>query len=168
MRRYSQTITATTATAATALLAFAMIASPPLVFADSPHFLIASSSLSGSSLVCTFKEAGLGTAATNIRETCSAQATAVYECVNNGGNHPQAVNKETVSGPVSGSNFFPIRGGQTTGMITVAAPGPGNFACPGGQSLVLASVTYTNVMICDALGNCAPMASQTFRNPSAP
>jgi hypothetical protein len=119
--------------------------------------------------VCTFKEAGLGNLGfSNIRETCSAQATAVYECVNGGGNHPQAANKETVSGPVSGGGFFPIRNGQTTGMITVAPPGPGNFACPGGQSLVLASVTYTSVMICDQLGNCVPLASQTFRNPIAP
>jgi hypothetical protein len=119
--------------------------------------------------VCTFKEAGLGNLGfSSIKETCSATASAVYECVNNGGNHPQAANKETVTSPVTGSGLFPISNGQTTGSITVAAPGPGSFSCPGGQTLVLASVTYTNVMICDQLGNCVPLRDQTFRNPSAP
>lgn len=155
----------TTSAAATALLLFA----PALVFADSPHFISASSGLSGSSLTCTFKEAGLGNLGfSNIKETCSAQATAVYECVNGGGNHPSAANKETVSGPVSGGGLFPIRNGQTTGTITVAPPGPGSFSCPNGQTLVLASVTYTNVMICDQLANCVALNDQTYINPNAP
>jgi hypothetical protein len=141
----------------------------PVVLADSPHFISASSGLSGSSLVCTFKEAGLGNLGfSNIKETCSATATATYVCVNNGGNHPKAANKETITSPVSGSGFFPIRNGQTTGSITVAAPGPGSFSCPGGQTLALASVTYTNVMICDQLGNCVSLAPQTFRDPRVP
>jgi hypothetical protein len=137
--------------------------------ADSPHFISASSSLSGSSLVCTFKEAGLGNLGfTNIKETCSATATATYVCVNNGGNHPQAANKETITAPVTGGGNFPIRNGQTTGTITVAAPGPGSFSCPGGQTLALASVTYSNVQICDQLGNCVTLAGQTFRDPRVP
>jgi hypothetical protein len=89
-------------------------------------------------------------------------------CVNNGGNHPQATNKETVSGPVSGFGLFPISNGQTTGGITVAPPGPGSFSCPSGQTLVLFSVAYTNVMVCDQLGNCVPLRDQVFVNPSAP
>jgi len=152
----------------TAFLAFTLIA-PSTVFADSPHFIAAISGLSGPSLVCTFKEAGLGNLGfASIKETCSATATALYECVNNGGNHPQAANKETVTAPVSGAGFFPIRNGQTTGSIPVAPPGPGSFSCPGGQTLVLASVAYTNVLICDQLGNCVSLANQFFRNPSAP
>ena len=102
-----------------------VITAAPVAFAVSPHFISASSSLSGSSLVCTFKEAGLGNLGfSSIKETCSATASAVYECVNNGGNHPQAANKETVTSPVTGSGLFPISNGQTTGSITVAAPGP--------------------------------------------
>ena len=133
--------------------------SSQIVLADSPHFISASSGLSGSSLTCTFKEAGLGNLGfTSIKETCSATATATYVCVNNGGNHPKAANKETITAPVTGGGNFPIRNGQTTGTITVAAPGPGSFSCPGGQTLKLASVTYTNVMICDQLGNCVTLA----------
>jgi hypothetical protein len=115
--------------------------------ADSPHFLKAAASVDAAgNLVCTFKEAGLGNVpSANI--TCSADATAVYACINGGGNHPKATNKETVSGPVSGGGTFPVRNGQTTGSITVAPPGPGSFSCPPGQRLVLASVSYSNVTL---------------------
>jgi hypothetical protein len=148
-------------------LAVSMLAAPAL--ADSPHFISASSGLSGSSLTCTFKEAGLGNLGfSSIRETCSATASATYVCVNNGGNHPKAGNKETVTAPVSGGGNFPIRNGQTTGTITVAPPGPGGFSCPNGQTLALASVTYTNVQLCDQLGNCVALAPQKFTDPSVP
>src|SRR5919108_298337 len=124
-----------------ALVTMASLSVP--VFADSPHFIYASSGINGTSLTCTFKEAGLGNLGfSSIQITCSASATAIYECVNHGRNHPQAANKETVTAPVSTSGTFPIRNGQTTGMLTVSAPGPGSFACPPGQDLVLYSVTY--------------------------
>ena len=61
-------------------------------FAQSPHFLSA-------------KEAGLGNNAL-ISYTASADATATYACINGGGNHPKATNKETVSGLVSASGTF--------------------------------------------------------------
>ncbi len=149
-----------------ALLTLATLTAP--VFADSPHFISGSSGLSGANLTCTFKEAGLGNlGVTSIQVTCSANGTAVYECVNGGGNHPKATNKETVSGPVSASGLFPIRNGQTTGTLTVAPPGPGSFSCPSGQSLVLKSVTYTSVTVSGA-GASLSLADQTFTNPSAP
>jgi len=147
----------------TAITLIALLSSA--VLADSPHFLRSSSSIdSAGNLLCSFKEAGLGTiSATNV--TCSADATAVYACINHGGNHPQASNKETVSGPVSGGGAFPVRNGQTTGTITVAPPGPGNFSCPGNQDLVLASVSYTNVQLTGEAGT-VPLANQsaTFFN----
>ena len=151
-----------------ALLTIATLTAP--VFADSPHFISGSSGLSGASLSCTFKEAGLGNlGVTSIQITCSANASAVYECVNGGGNHPKAANKETVTAPVSGSGIFPIRNGQTTGTLIVVSspPGPGSFTCPSGQSLVLKSVIYTSVMVSGA-GASLSLADQTFTNPGAP
>src|SRR5207249_10215590 len=83
--------------------------------ADSPHFLSASASIdSAGNLVCTFKEAGLGNTVATEAVTCAADATAVYACLNGGGNHPKASNKATVSGPVSGGDNFPVRNGSTT------------------------------------------------------
>jgi hypothetical protein len=41
----------------------------------------------------------------------------------------------------------------------------GGFSCPGGQRLVLASVSYTNIVLTDTTNNVsttAPDASRTF------
>lgn len=140
----------------------------PAAFADSPHFLRASASIDSSgNLVCTFKEAGLGTTVSTEAVTCAADATAVYACINGGGNHPKATNKATISGPVSGGGNFPVRNGSTTGSITVAPPGPGSFSCPNGQDLVLASISYTNITLTGSAGDTASVPgtlSQTFFN----
>jgi hypothetical protein len=72
-----------------------------------------------------------------------------------GGNHPKASNKETVNGPVSGGGAFPVRNGQTTGTISVGPPGAGDFSCPNGQDLVLASVCYANVTLTGQGGDTA-------------
>jgi len=125
-----------------------VLAVVPAAQADSPHFITASASINDAGqLVCTFKEAGLGNTLTTARISCSADATAVYQCFNNGGNHPKAGNKETVGGPVSNSGTFPVRNGQTTGSLTVNPPGPGDFTCPNGQTLYLQSVSYTNIVL---------------------
>jgi hypothetical protein len=132
-----------------AVFATAALAAPA-AFADSPHFISASAAVDSSgNLTATFKEAGLGNNATTAGITLSADATAVYQCFNKGGNHPQAGNKETVSGPVSSSGSFDVRHGSTSGSITVGPPGPGAFACPSGQTLHLISVQYTNVTLTD-------------------
>jgi hypothetical protein len=154
MRRMLFVLAAVFATAAIAV---------PAALADSPHFISASASIDTNTgnLVCSFKEAGLGQVPTaNI--TCSASATVVYQCFNNGGNHPKAGNKETIHADVSGSGTFPVRNGQTTGSISVPPPGPGDFSCPSGQTLFLQSVEYDNVVISgqgasENLGNVGPV-----------
>lgn len=124
--------------------------------ADSPHFLFADNSVSTSTgaLTTSFKDAGLGTGATSIVITLKVDtATAVYQCFNNGGNHPKAGNKETVSTSLVTSGTFPVRHGQTTASLTVGPPGPGSFSCPSGQTLFLQSATYTGTFVSDATGN---------------
>jgi hypothetical protein len=111
-----------------------VLAVVPAAQADSPHFIKASATINDSGqLVCSFKEAGLGNTLTTANVSCSADATAVYQCFNNGGNHPKAGNKETVGGPVSNGGAFPVRNGQTTGSITVAHPGPVTSPVPTGR-----------------------------------
>ena len=124
--------------------------------ADSPHFLFADNTISSSTgaLNTAFKDAGLGTGTTSIQITLTVDnATAVYQCFNKGGNHPQAGNKETVSTALSATDTFPVRHGQTTATISVGPPDPGGFACPNGQSLFLQSVTYSGTTVSDATGN---------------
>jgi hypothetical protein len=134
---------------------FAAIAMARPAFADSPHFLFADASIINTDeLSVAFKDAGLGTGATSIAITVDvANATVVYQCFNNGGNHPKAGNKETVSTQLSVSQNFPVSHGQATGSLVVAPPGPGDFSCPSGQSLYLQSVTYQGIIVSDATGN---------------
>jgi hypothetical protein len=139
-----------------AALLFVLAFATTAALADSPHFIRAAASVDSSgNLVCTFKEVGLGNTATTEAVTCSADATAVYACLNGGGNHPQAANKATVNGPVSGGGNFPVRNGSTTGSITVGPPSAGSFSCPNGQRLVLASVCYADVTLTGAAGDTA-------------
>jgi hypothetical protein len=134
----------------------ALVLVAPSAFASSPHFISASASLDSSgNLVASFKEAGLGTTVSTESITLSASGTATYACINGGGKHPSATNKETVSGPVSGTGSFPVRNGATTGSLTVGPPGPGTFTCPSGQKLVLAFVSYTNVKLTGLAGDTA-------------
>jgi hypothetical protein len=124
--------------------------------ADSPHFLFATNSVSSTTgaLTTSFKDAGLGTGTSSIQITLTVDnATAVYQCFNNGGNHPKAGNKETVSTALQTTGTFPVRNGQTTGSLTVGPPSPGDFSCPSGQSLFLQSVTYSGITVSDATGN---------------
>jgi len=137
-------------------IALLLALSVSAAFADSPHFISASASVdTAGNLVATFKEAGLGTTVKTETITLSADASATYACINGGGNHPKATNKETKSGPVSGSGKFPVRNGQTTGSISVGPPGPGDFSCPSGQKLVLVLVSYTNVTLTGLAGDTA-------------
>ena len=134
--------------------AIVLAASPAL--ADNPHFLTASNSVSRTTgaLTTSFKDAGLGTGTSSVEITVNVStATAAYQCFNNGGNHPKAGNKETVSTALAASGTFPVRHGQTTGSLSVGPPSPGSFSCPSGQTLFLQSATYAGIVVSDATGN---------------
>jgi hypothetical protein len=125
----------------------------PAALAVSPHFISASAALNNDgTLTGSFKEAGLGTNQ-NINYTLSADGTATYVCVNKGGANPSAQNKTTVNGPVSASGTFNSgKNGNVIGSLTVSPP-PSDISCPKGQSLELASVSYTNVTLTDTTNN---------------
>jgi hypothetical protein len=127
------------------LVAFAASAA----LAQNEHFVRASGNLNANgSLTVNFKEAGLGTNQL-IDYELTADATATYVCVNRGGANPSAQNKTTVSGPVSATGTFSSgRNGQVTASLTLSPP-PSDISCPPGQSLELASVSYTNVVLTD-------------------
>jgi hypothetical protein len=145
-----------------AMLAMVLAYAVP-AFAASPHFLKASASLSGTNLVVSFKEAGLGNNQ-NIKYTASADATATYVCVNRGGTNPSASNKTNVSGPVSATDTFNSgKNGSISQSLTVKPPqAPASFSCPKGQTERLAKVTYTNVSITDTTNNVTEPISGTF------
>lgn len=133
------------------LLICALAFTPASLWAQNAHFLSSSAALSTTDLgdlVVSFREAGLGNG--DVTYTASGNATATYACINGGGNHPSASNKATVGGPVSGTVTIPTtKNGSITGMVPVEEPGAGTFSCPGGQTLVIASVSYTDVTLTD-------------------
>ncbi len=105
--------------------------------ADSPNFHFANSSISSSTgaLTVSFKETGLGTTVSTEHVTLTVDtATALYQCFNNGGNHPKATTGDISAGPPSQN-----------------ANGP--FACPSGQSLFLQSVTYSGIKVTGSAGD---------------
>jgi hypothetical protein len=123
--------------------------------AQNPHFIRASGELNNDgTLTVDFKEAGLGTNQ-NIDYVLSADATATYVCVNRGGANPAAANKTTVAGPVSATGTFNSgKNGQVTASLTVEPP-PSDIACPPGQDLQLAEVSYENVLLTDTTNDVA-------------
>jgi len=130
--------------------------------AVSPHFVSANATVSGTNLVVSFKEAGLGTNQL-ITYQATADATATYVCVNRGGANPSASNKTTVSGPVSATGTFSSgKNGQVTASLTLNPPSAGSFSCPAGQSLEIAQVTYTNVAITDTTNGITEPIPGTF------
>jgi hypothetical protein len=137
--------------------------------ADSPHFIsegTASINSAGSYVVTNFKEAGLGNTVSTEAITLSATATATYACVNGGGNHPKATNKESVTGQVTNTGSFPVRNGSTTGTISVGPPPASPFRppCNPPMTVVLTQVSYTNVVLSGLAGDTSaePNLSATF------
>ncbi len=132
--------------------------------ADAPKFHSATSSVNNAgALVASFDERGLGN--TNIDYTLTADATAEYACINGGGKHPQAANKETVNAEVSGNGSFEPKNGRVLASLSAGPPSAGSFSCPNGQRLVLASVSYTNIVLTDTTNNVSTTladASRTF------
>ena len=136
-------------------------------FADSPHFTRASASGpdAAGQLAVDFKMAGLGDNVT-ITITTTADATALFACQNNGGNFPSDPKKQLVSGPVSASDDFTSgKNGSVSGSLILSPPAS-TLVCPGGQRVVLANVSYTDVQIAGG-GDVASIPgtfSRTFFN----
>jgi hypothetical protein len=136
------------------VFSLALGAQPAL--ADSPHFLFANSSIDATSgaLSVSFKEVGLGNTATTENVTIHVvTATATYQCFNNGGKHPKAGNKETVSTSLTTTETFAVSNGQTTGTISTGPPDAGGFSCPSGQTLFLIDVTYSGISVVGSAGD---------------
>ena len=158
-------------TAAVSVAAMA-VASPAM--AGNAHFIknATSASLSGSSLVCKFKEAGLESGSVET-VTCSATESITYECVNGGGKNPSASNKHTFVTTVSKTGSFTAdKNGNVVGSLSLAPASASSlgFSCPPGQTVTFVGVTYSNISIVDSTSGAsiAVPGTFTFTNPSAP
>jgi phage tail sheath gpL-like len=84
----------------------------PAVWAGSPHFIKVTATVTGNTLTVEGKEAGLGN-----EEQVHIEVTATAECINGGGKHPKAVNKESVSA----AGDFPVQNGKADFSLTLTA-----------------------------------------------
>ncbi|MQS12449.1 hypothetical protein F7Q99_09150 [Streptomyces kaniharaensis] len=133
---------------------FGLVLATTAVFADSPNFHFANSSVSSTTgaLSVSFKETGLGTTVSTETITLNvASASAVYQCFNNGNNHPAAANK-TGPGVLTTTGTFPVRNGQTTGTIS-GGPPTSTLKCPNGQTRFLVAVSYDGISLTGAAGD---------------
>ena len=132
--------------------------------AQAPKFHAAGSAVNNvGALVVSWDERGLGN--DDVDYTLTADASALYACINRGGNHPQATNKETVNAEVTASGSFEPKNGRVTASLSAGPPSAGAFSCPSGQRLLLAAVSYTNIVCTDVTNNVAtsvPDAARTF------
>lgn len=116
------------------------------------HFFSATGTVNNSgALVVSWDEAGVGQQQVNY--TVTADATAIYACINGGGKHPSAANKETKAGQVSAGGTFTPNNGRVQQSLTAGPLSAGSFSCPSGQQLVLAKVTYSNIVLTDTTNN---------------
>jgi hypothetical protein len=126
------------------LLVFAL--GSQAAFAGSPHFVTADASRSGNTLTATFKEAGLGNEP-QVHVVLSATAL----CINNGGHHPKAVNKQSVSA----AEDFPVQNGKAEGSLSVTATFQPQCSPP-------MTVSFTNVTLTDQTSGITANIPGTF------
>ena len=121
-----------------ALLVSAFVVTALPASAVAAKFFDTSASVNNNgSLTVNFDERGLGNG--NIDYTLTADVDATYACINGGGKNPSAANKRTISSEVSTSGSFQSKNGRVVASLTTSAPTAGDFTCPPGQRLVLAS-----------------------------
>jgi len=106
-------------------------------------------SASSGNLASNFDISGLGNDPANgfVTVEATAHADAVYACRNNGGNFPSDPKKTNVSSDVKVDQNFPIKNGRAAGTLILPVPANTTLSCPGGQHVVLASITWTDVVI---------------------
>lgn len=110
-----------------------LFAGTSTAWAGSPHFINVSFSVSGDTLTVQGKEAGLGN-----EENVHIEVTATAECVNRGGNNPNADNKTDVSG----GDDFPVQNGKAIFSLTLTADFQPDCSPP-------MKVVYTSIVVTD-------------------
>ncbi len=106
---------------------------PLIALAGSPHFVSCTQTFSGDTLTVDGKEAGLG------NETqVHIELNATAQCINPGGHHPKAANKESLNS----AGDFPAQSGMALFQLSVTATFSPNCSPP-------MTVIFTDVSACD-------------------
>ena len=104
-------------------------------WAGSPHFVgTPIATISGDTLTVSGKEAGLGN-----EQQIHVEVTADAACINPGGNHPEAANKESFTA----AGDFPVQNGKADFSLTVVATFQPSCSPP-------MTVAWSNIVVTDA------------------
>jgi hypothetical protein len=127
------------------------------------HFFSATGSVNDDgALVVTWDESGVGQQLVNY--TLTTQASATYACINGGGNHPKAANKENVNGPLTSPTFSEEpKNGRVKASSPPLGPLPSTLQCPSGQTFVLACVSYSNIVLTDTTNSVSTDVADVSR-----
>jgi len=127
---------------------FALILAAPTALAGSAHFINNAFSITraDNTLTVSGKEAGLGDEA-QIHVVLSATAL----CINPGGNHPKAVNKQAVSA----EGDFPVQNGKADFTLSVTATFQPDCSPP-------MTVEFTDVTVTDTTNGLTKSFPGTF------
>jgi hypothetical protein len=154
-----------TLVALAASAALVLVGAGPALAGGSPHFIKngTSASLSGTSLVVQFKEAGLSAGAVETIQA-TAHLDATYQCVNGGGNVPADPKKTTISSDVSASGVFPAAdNGNLVGSLTITVPAAASVLdCPGGQTATLSKFMWSAISVTDLTSGATLAIKGTF------
>ncbi|MFF4797715.1 hypothetical protein ACFY1U_04790 [Streptomyces sp. NPDC001351] len=132
--------------AATAMTAVSLLSGP--AYAGSPHLVNSATSVSrsGNTLTVSGREAGLGDEA-QVHVVLSTTAL----CINGGGSHPKAVNKEFLNS----ADDFPVQNGKADLSLSVTAAFQPSCSPP-------MTVSFINIMLTDTTNNISVSVPGTF------
>jgi hypothetical protein len=118
----------------------------PVAWAGSPHFITVSATRTDNSLTISGKEAGLGN-----EEQVNIVVSATAECINGGGRHPTAENKESLSA----AENVPVQNGKANFSLTVTAATKPSCAPP-------MTLAFTDVTVTDTTNGISASLTGTF------
>jgi hypothetical protein len=135
LKRFAIVVTATLA--ALMLTATAALAASPHVVGNP------TATVSGNSLIVSASVAGLGSVP-SVELGLEGTVSVDSRCYTRSGNKPQAANKQE-SIAVDQTGTFPVRNGRTNATFTVTPLS--TLTCPGGQHVVIESVSFTDLRL---------------------
>ena len=143
-------ITSLLTTLAVSAASVALVAGP--ASAGNAHFIGSgtSASVSGSSVVVKFKEAGLESGSTSTIQV-TGHIEMLVQCVNGGNKVPSDPKKTTFSDDVSNSGeFTAAKNGNLTGSLSLSGPSAASvLSCPGGQKATVMWIAFSDLSIDD-------------------
>ena len=120
----------------------------------------ADATASGTQLVVSFRESGVGPHAVTV--IARADATATYGCISSNGNRQKARREASVEGVSQAASQFSAADGSAACALTLTPPAPAGISCPSEEGPVLLRVLYSRVTVLDTTTGASTTLNGTF------